>query len=552
MGSRLAGLVLGAFCLCALVLPGSASAQFGPLLSFGSYGEGAGQFESPVGSEYAADGDLYVVDYYNSRVDVFSASGGFLYAFGAEVDSTAGSDICTAASGCKEGERSAAAGGLNRPESVALLGGRAYIADRRNGRVDVFSETGEFEFAFGEKVNVATEGDVCTTASGCRAGGTSGEEASLIAPSGVATINGLIYVIDHGNSRIDVFEPSGKFIGAFGKGVAPNGTGHTCLAALGGCKPGVASSEAGALWEPSAIAAAKLPGGEEVLAVGSHNNRVDLFLASGGEFLRAFGGGVDPSGGNVCTTETGCVAGEPEEAAGDVVEPGALAFDAAGDLFVGDAQLSRVSEFDPATGFVETFGSGVADGADAFQICSVSCRAGNGDAVAGAASDPYGLAFDAHGDLSVSEESSLGGATSARIGVFGELPEVEPGPSGTPVTEPTKTTTGPGTVATTAPSVHGTVKLGKAKVDPKTGTAQLSVTVNGAGKLVVSGKGLKTVSKAVSKAGKVTVTLKATGSAAKGLAKSGKAKVKLTATFTPSGGTAGSATKSLLLKENLG
>jgi hypothetical protein len=552
MRRRLVVAVLGLLCLCVLSVPAMAAAQLAPLGGFGSYGEGAGQLHSPTGEEYAADGDLYVADYYNDRVDVFSASGSFRFAFGAEVNATDHSDICTASSGCVAAARSAVAGGMNRPSDLILSEGKVFVADVRNHRIDVFSEEGEFEFAFGEKVNVTDESDTCTTASGCQAGvSSSAGEQSLIEPEGVVFTNGLIYVADYEMDRIDAYEPSGEFEGAFGREVGVNGA-NLCFKVFGGCHPGHVSAEAGSVWGPVSIGIA----GEGLVAVGDEGNRrVDIFKASNGAFIRAMGEGVAEGGGDICTAN--CRTGGEGESAGALREPDASALDADGDLFVADEDNNRVSEFGPAGEFIEAFGSGVLDGTEAFQICTTTCLVGLPVREARGTAEADGLAFDSEGALAVSVANLLGSDPYSQIARFGEPAEPTPPATGGGgqggASNGGSGTSNPGAGPAPGPAkVVGRPTLGKAKVDPKTGTAQLTVTVNGAGKLVVSGKGLKTVSKSVSKAGKVTVTLKATGSAAKGLAKSGKAKVKLTATFTPTGGTAGSATKSLLLKENLG
>jgi hypothetical protein len=92
-------------------------------------------------------------------------------------------------------------------------------------------------------------------------------------------------------------------------------------------------------------------------------------------------------------------------------------------------------------------------------------------------------------------------------------------------------------------------KIGAPKLDKKHGTAKLPVTVSGAGKLVLTGKGIKKVTKAVAKPGKVTLLVKPTGALARKLKKSGRAKVKVKVTFTPTGGKAVSSTKALKLVE---
>jgi hypothetical protein len=83
----------------------------------------------------------------------------------------------------------------------------------------------------------------------------------------------------------------------------------------------------------------------------------------------------------------------------------------------------------------------------------------------------------------------------------------------------------------------------KVKLNKKKGIATLAVDVPGAGKLALSGKGVKAqrtgrvavASRTVSAAGIVKLPIKAKGKAKKTLTKTGKAKVKVTVAYTPTG-----------------
>jgi amidase len=89
----------------------------------------------------------------------------------------------------------------------------------------------------------------------------------------------------------------------------------------------------------------------------------------------------------------------------------------------------------------------------------------------------------------------------------------------------------------------------KAKLLPRKGTALLTVHVSGPGKLVLSGAGVKKVTKHPKKAGPVTLTVKATGAKAKTLTKTGKVTVHLKITFTAADGTTVKTTKTVVLKK---
>jgi hypothetical protein len=92
---------------------------------------------------------------------------------------------------------------------------------------------------------------------------------------------------------------------------------------------------------------------------------------------------------------------------------------------------------------------------------------------------------------------------------------------------------------------------GKVSNDKAKGTATLTIRVPEAGKLVVSGDGVKKVTKQVKAAGKVTVTLRATGDALATLDETGKVTVKVTIAYTATGGTPKTKTKTVVLKKTI-
>ncbi len=92
--------------------------------------------------------------------------------------------------------------------------------------------------------------------------------------------------------------------------------------------------------------------------------------------------------------------------------------------------------------------------------------------------------------------------------------------------------------------------LGKAKVHTKNGTATLGVTVPAAGKVKLSGKGVKGATVNAKAAGAVNLTVKASGKAAQKLAKTGKVKVKVSVTFTPTGGSPTTHSKTVTLTKS--
>jgi hypothetical protein len=91
--------------------------------------------------------------------------------------------------------------------------------------------------------------------------------------------------------------------------------------------------------------------------------------------------------------------------------------------------------------------------------------------------------------------------------------------------------------------------LGKVKLNRKKGTATLTVSVPGPGKLVLGGRGVKGATKPAAAAGKATLAIKAIGKALKKLNSTGATSLGANVTFTPTGGSPRTKTKSLTLKK---
>ncbi len=91
-------------------------------------------------------------------------------------------------------------------------------------------------------------------------------------------------------------------------------------------------------------------------------------------------------------------------------------------------------------------------------------------------------------------------------------------------------------VPPSSPPPSNLFSFAKSKLNKKNGTATLTVTVPGAGRLVLGGKGIKGQTKSVSGAGKVQLSVKPTKEIKERLKEKGKAKITAKVTFTPVGG----------------
>jgi hypothetical protein len=218
---------------------------------------------------------------------------------------------------------------MTTPTGVAVdASGDVYVGDQN--RVDKWDGGGNWLLAWGEGVlNKAGEMQVCTSA--CFTGRQVGSPEALELNTGVAVDNdplsssyGDVYVVDEGHTRVEKFGASGNFILMFGGHVNENGE-DICRAGEA-CKLYAATgSEDG---EFSYMPAYGFNGFISVGRAGDvyvgDNGRVEVFEASG------------------AWKENISLAGLSTEA-----RPTALAVDTAGDVFLKDAGVAGVHEFEP-------------------------------------------------------------------------------------------------------------------------------------------------------------------------------------------------------------
>lgn len=534
--------VFAAALLALLALP-SGALGFGPLSSFGSHGEAAGQFSQASGLAIGPDGAVYVSEFEPARIDAFDAGGNFLFAFGKGVNPNGG-NTCSAATGCQSGSEGSGAGAMHDPAGIEFgPDGNLYVADDGNNRIDVFSPRGEFLRALGRAVN-ADQGsatpDVCTAGSGCRIGEESGAAGGMSRPEGLGLdSSGNLYVADSENNRIDLFAPDGEFIRAYGLEVnaEPMAANRDVCTPAGGCRAGRGLGDSGALSGPNDVQVA--PDGKLLVSdVGNH--RLDVFAADG-EFIRAFGKNVNfdltAPNRDVCTIASPCQNGSDSSAAGGFGIPGAIGIDRAGQVLIADPEANRVDLLNIDTGFVEAFGAGVADGGGAFQVCALLCQKGSATEAPGALPRAVGVAVDCRGAIYVESEGAVSETqTFARVQRFGE--------PGTPVC-------GRADAPGPRPMSSGGLKLVRLILNRKRGTATLVVQVSGPGGLRLTGRGLRTARATAKAAGRIRLAVMPTARLKRALARIGSAKARVRVTFDPDGGTAVTKTRLLRLKKKL-
>lgn len=284
-------------------------------LVFGTYGETPGQLNTPRGLALDKDGNVYVSDSQNHRLQKFDANGLFVATVGAQ----------------GEGE-----GQFNEPWGVAVdAAGFVYVADTWNHRVQKFTPDLQF---------VGQWGGFADARESVEAG-----LGQFFGPRAVAVDNtGKVWVTDTGNKRIQCFDAEGQFIAAYGG----------------------AGSEAGRFQEPVGIAS-DVQG--NIYVADTWNQRIQVFDASFA-FVRQIdvpgwdGSGLSNKPFIAVAVDGSVLATDPENhrlfrfsAEGDLMGTGGsfgagpsalqmpfgIAVDGSGQVYVAEAGNHRVQRFAP-------------------------------------------------------------------------------------------------------------------------------------------------------------------------------------------------------------
>jgi DNA-binding beta-propeller fold protein YncE len=525
--------ILASVSVAAAIAVPAAAADPVPLDRYGAGVEGAaaGQLSEPTGVAVDDEGNVYVAEFTNHRVSVFSRSGEFLRAFGKDVipgNAGTGSEVCTAS--CKAGVASGQAGALNTPHGLAFDDADdLYVAERDNDRVSVFTPEGRFARAFGFDVDAAGGSgglEVCTTS--CQTAAFSTEGGALFGPVGLAfDDSGNLYVAEESADRISVFSPAPAFVRTFGKDVVEGNAEVGFEVCTTGCDAGTESSEPGAITGPSGLAFA--PNGDLYVA-DSDNARISVFSPAP-EFLRAFGGGVvlgDPTSVfEVCTDEN-CTSGDRLGYPGAVHEPTGVAFDRAGVLHAVEEIGDRISAFSTTPEFLRAYGKDVVPGNSelGFEVCTALCGEATPGAGAGELDDPFMATSDCRGAIYVSEFDNQ------RVQRFGE-PGTAPPPCRSDDGDPSNE-----------------FEFVKVKRNKRKGTAKLIVRVPGPGELDVKRtKKVKRAGEDAAAEGKEKLQIRSRGKARKRLGAKGKARVRAKVTYTPTGGEPNTKSKRIVLRK---
>jgi len=177
----LKGLVL-ATAFSVLLLAGVATNQsFGDnahsqVLQWGSFGQiDGGHFFQLESLSVDDEGNVYVTDSGNARVQKFTSDGQFLNTWGV--------------SGTDNGE-------FKKPTGIATYENNVYVVDSEQSRIQVFDSTGKFLQSWGKFGS---------------------DQGEFFYPQGISISNdGVVYVADTKNHRIQQFTTDGEFLSSFG------------------------------------------------------------------------------------------------------------------------------------------------------------------------------------------------------------------------------------------------------------------------------------------------------------------------------------------------
>jgi sugar lactone lactonase YvrE len=158
---------------------------------FGESGAGNGQLNTAHGIAIAPNGNIYIADSNNNRVQYFSSTGAYLGSWGtlAKVD-----------------DGNAVGGTFNEPWGIAIgPDGSVYVTDTWNYRIQKFTADGQFLTMWGK-------------------GGQGETPDSFWGPRGIAVdAAGRVFVTDTGNKRVVVFDADGNYLTQFGAAGMDNG-----------------------------------------------------------------------------------------------------------------------------------------------------------------------------------------------------------------------------------------------------------------------------------------------------------------------------------------
>jgi peptidoglycan hydrolase-like protein with peptidoglycan-binding domain/sugar lactone lactonase YvrE len=269
------------------------------VLQWGTLGTAEAEFDHPLGIVIGDNNRVFVADNFNNRIQEFDSAGVFIKMWGWGVqDGTNEYQSCT--SGCHAGLRGNGDGQFGEPHSIAIdSGGNFWISNYNSSNVQKFDSAMNWLAKYG---------------------GNGQAEGQFANPDGIAfDSEGNIYVLDTYFYRIQKFDSNMTFIKMWGWGV-DDGSNEFQIC-TSSCQRGGEGSGNGQFSAPHGIA---IDGSGTVYVTDTQNNRVETF-DSDGNFL------------GIALTE-----GTSE---GHVLQPYGIRFDAGGDFWVVNSGKNVVEKY---------------------------------------------------------------------------------------------------------------------------------------------------------------------------------------------------------------
>ncbi|MCE2506034.1 MAG: 6-bladed beta-propeller [Nitrosopumilaceae archaeon] len=169
--------VISAILLSGTITPSFALGDYDFLAEWGEFGISTpGHLSYPQFIAVDAEGNSYISDLGNKRVQKFTSSGEFILNFG---------------------ESGKQAGQFHHPSGVGVDSDFVYVADQNLHKIQKFTLNGTFVGEWGKFGN---------------------NDGELKSPKDIAVDSGFVYVVDADNYRIQKFTTDGEFVLSFGSG----------------------------------------------------------------------------------------------------------------------------------------------------------------------------------------------------------------------------------------------------------------------------------------------------------------------------------------------
>jgi hypothetical protein len=309
----------------------NAPAVWGTDSVFGTVGSGAGQFEAPSGITVDSNGNIYVSEEDNYRIQKFDPTGNFISAWGWGVaDGADQYEICT--TNCRAGIPGIGDGQLSGTFDIIATGTVLYVVDLTAGQVQEFDTDGTFVTKWPTGPN------------GVVTGGTFDPEGIAVDGSGNVYLQGI------STNQIKKFDANGNFIEAWGWGVS-DGANHLEVC-TSNCQFGIAGGGDGELDHPTHVEVH----GTDVYVSDYLNHRITVYDTDG-DFVGEWGWGVQDGASQYEVCTSGCQAGIDGTGVGQFDIPEGIRSDSNGNVLVADAGNNDVQEFSSTGAFLKEWGA---------------------------------------------------------------------------------------------------------------------------------------------------------------------------------------------------